>query len=111
MSLADNDCIPCKGGIPPLTPEQIAPLASEVPGWSVVDHRHIERTYALPSYRAALDFTNAVAELAESQNHHPDLLLTWGKVGVTLWTHKIDGLAEADFVMAAKIDRLAASAS
>ena len=110
MTLADQTCVPCRGGVPPLTPEQIAPLAGQVPDWEVVEHHHITRTFPWPDYRAAVDFTVAVAELAEEQGHHPDLLLRWGQVVVTLWTHKIDGLAEADFVMAAKIDRLAEAA-
>lgn len=111
MTLADQTCVPCRGGIPPLTPQQIAPLAEQVPGWEVVDHHHVARSFAFPDFRAALAFTNAVGALAEEQGHHPDILLRWGEVAITLWTHKIDGLAEADFVMAAKIDRLAEQAA
>ena len=104
--LAKKQCIPCRGGVPPLTNEEIAPLAAEVPAWNVVDEHHLDRTYAFSNFREALDFTNQVGELAEEQGHHPDIYLAWGKVGVQLWTHKIDGLTESDFVMAAKIERL-----
>jgi 4a-hydroxytetrahydrobiopterin dehydratase len=92
--------------VPPLTDDEIRPLASEVPEWRVVDAHHLERDFGFPDFRAALDFTNAVGELAEEQGHHPDLHLAWGRVVVTTWTHKIDGLTESDFILAAKIDRL-----
>ena len=77
-----------------------------VPGWKAVDEHHITRTITFPDFRQALDFVNRVGEVAEQQGHHPDILLTWGKAEVTLWTHKINGLSESDFIMAAKIDRL-----
>jgi 4a-hydroxytetrahydrobiopterin dehydratase len=107
MSLADRTCQPCQGGMPPLTPDQVAPLARQVPEWEVVDNHHLEREFRFPDFVTALGFVNAVGAEAESQGHHPDLELSWGRVGVTLYTHKIDGLAEADFVLAARIDRLA----
>jgi 4a-hydroxytetrahydrobiopterin dehydratase len=106
MALAEKTCIPCRGGVPPLTAGEIRPLAGEVPDWKVVDDHHIERAFDFPDFRKALDFTNAVGELAEDQGHHPDIYLAWGKVRVTTWTHKIDGLTESDFILAAKIDRL-----
>jgi 4a-hydroxytetrahydrobiopterin dehydratase len=106
MPLADQDCVPCRGGIPPLTAEQIAPLAQHVPDWTVTDEHHLSRTWTLPDFKAALELVNRIGALAEEQGHHPDLELAWGRVGVTLFTHKIDGLAEADFILAAKIDRL-----
>ncbi len=74
-------------------------------GWRVVDGHHLEKSYEFPDFRQALDFTNQDGELAEEQNHHPDLFLAWGKVKVSIWTHKIDGLTESDFVFAAKADR------
>ena len=104
--LAEKKCIPCRGGVPPLTGDEIAPLVGEIPAWSIIDGHHLDRTYTFSNFREALDFTNQVGELAEEQGHHPDLYLAWGKVGVQLWTHKIDGLTESDFVMAAKIERL-----
>jgi 4a-hydroxytetrahydrobiopterin dehydratase len=106
MGLSEKTCVPCRGGVPPLTDDEIRPLASEVPEWRVVDAHHLERDFGFPDFRAALDFTNAVGELAEEQGHHPDLHLAWGRVVVTTWTHKIDGLTESDFILAAKIDRL-----
>jgi len=72
--------------------------------WDVVDEHHLEKTFKFSNFRKALDLTNAVGELAEEQNHHPDIFLAWGKVKVTIWTHKIDGLTESDFVFAAKTD-------
>ena len=75
-------------------------------GWRVVNEHHLEREFKFPDFRQALAFTNRVGQLAESQNHHPDIYLAWGKVKLTLWTHKIDGLTESDFVFAAKVDQL-----
>ena len=104
--LAEKQCIPCRGGVQPLTGEEITPLAREIPTWNVMENHHLERTYTFGNFREALDFTNQVGALAEEQGHHPDIYLAWGKVGIQLWTHKIDGLTESDFVMAAKIERL-----
>ena len=106
MSLAGKQCVPCRGGVPPLQGEELENLKSQVPGWQVVQGHHLTRTYPFPDFRAALDFTNRVGELAEQQGHHPDLYLSWGKVEVRIWTHKIDGLTESDFILAAKIDQL-----
>ena len=105
--LADQECIPCRGGVPPLKGAALAALHRQVgEGWRVVDEHHLEKTFPFKNFREALAFTNRVGELAEAQNHHPDLSLAWGKVTVTIWTHKIDGLTESDFVFAAKTDRL-----
>jgi 4a-hydroxytetrahydrobiopterin dehydratase len=106
--LASKECIPCRGGIPPLEGEDLAELAEALGGdWQVVDGHHLEKTYRFPDFQQALDFTNRIGALAEKVNHHPDICLGWGRVQVTLWTHKIDGLADADFIWAAKADRLA----
>ena len=106
--LADKICTPCRGGVPPLAVEELDALAAELAGgWQVIDGHHLEKEYRFPDFRLALDFTNLIGELAEEVNHHPNIFLTWGKVRVELWTHKIDGLNEADFVWAAKADRLA----
>lgn len=106
--LADKICTPCRGGVPPLAGEELNALAAELAGgWQVIDGHHLEKEYRFPDFRRALDFTNLIGELAEEVNHHPNIFLTWGKVRVELWTHKIDGLNEADFVWAAKADRLA----
>lgn len=105
--LADRTCEPCRGGVPPLTAEQIEPLAAALDeAWSVVDGHHLHRRYAFDDFAGALAFVVAVGGLAEQQGHHPDFELGWGRVVITLYTHKIDGLAEADFVLAARIDRL-----
>jgi 4a-hydroxytetrahydrobiopterin dehydratase len=105
--LAQKECVPCKGGVPPLSAAQIAPLAVQTPEWEVVEDHHLRRELSFPDFRKALDFVVEVGELAEQQGHHPDIHLAWGKVGIEIWTHKIDGLTESDFVLAAKIDRLA----
>jgi 4a-hydroxytetrahydrobiopterin dehydratase len=104
-SLAERSCVPCRGGVPPLGAAEIAPLLAQLDGWQVVDGHHLERTYRLPNFAAALDLVNRIGAIAEAQNHHPDLLLAWGRVGVTIWTHKINGLTESDFIFAAKCDR------
>lgn len=105
--LADMQCVPCRGGVPPLEGEELDRLAQELgAGWEVVDDHHLRKEYSFPDFRLALDFVNRVGELAEEQDHHPDLYLTWGKARVEIWTHKIDGLTESDFVFAARTERL-----
>jgi 4a-hydroxytetrahydrobiopterin dehydratase len=107
-ALAAKQCVPCKGGVPPLAGDALRALVEQLGGdWKVVDGHHLEKTYRLRDFREALDFTNRVGEMAEQQHHHPDISLAWGRVGVTIWTHKIDGLTESDFVFAAKCDALA----
>ena len=103
--LADRQCVPCKGGVPPLTAPEIAPLLAQLEGWQVVDAHHLEKTYRLANFAQALELVNRIGAIAEEQNHHPDLSLAWGRVGVKIWTHKINGLTESDFVFAAKCDR------
>ena len=103
--LCDKTCVACKGGVPPLTAEEIAPLAEQVPEWTVVDHHHLRRIFKFPDFVAALAMVNRVGALAEQQRHHPVITLTWGRITIEIWTHKIDGLTESDFVLAAKIDR------
>jgi 4a-hydroxytetrahydrobiopterin dehydratase len=106
-ALADKDCVPCKGGMPPLKGEELAAVARALGGnWQVVEEHHLEKEYKFKDFREALDFTNRVGELAEAQGHHPDIYLAWGRVKLTIWTHKIDGLTESDFVLAAKADQL-----
>ena len=104
--LAQKECIPCKGGVPKLEGAELDALIEQVGnGWRVADGHHLEKLYKFENFRQALDFTTRVGELAEEQNHHPDLYLSWGKVKITIWTHKIDGLTESDFVFAAKADQ------
>ena len=104
--LASKTCVPCRGGVPPLKGKELEDLAKQVSAWKVVNGHHLTRVFAFPDFKAALAFVNRVGELAESQGHHPDILLSWGKAEVTTWTHKIDGLTESDFILAAKIDKL-----
>jgi 4a-hydroxytetrahydrobiopterin dehydratase len=105
--LAQKECIPCKGGVQPLKGEALQTLQQQLGGgWRVVQEHHLEKEFTFKDFREALAYTNRVGELAEKNNHHPDIYLTWGRVKITLWTHKIDGLTESDFVMAAKIERL-----
>jgi len=107
--LASKTCVPCRGGVPPLGGQELADLQKQVDGWSVVQEHHINKSFTFPDFRQALAFVNKVGELAEEQGHHPDIYLTWGKVEIKTWTHKIDGLTESDFILAAKIDQLARS--
>lgn len=104
--LAGKTCVPCRGGVPPLKGEELLKLAGQVSGWNVIDEHHITKTFTFPDFRQALAFTNKVGELAEQQGHHPDIFLTWGKVDIKTWTHKINGLTESDFILAAKIEKL-----
>lgn len=104
--LASKTCVPCRGGVPPLKGADLEKLHSQVRLWKVVNEHHITRTFVFPDFKQALGFVNRVGEVAEQQGHHPDILLAWGRAEVTLWTHKIEGLTESDFIMAAKIDQL-----
>ena len=104
--LAKKSCIPCRGGVPPLKGTQLADLQEKLKNdWKIINEHHLEKEYSFKNFKEALDFTVKVGELAENQDHHPDIFLTWGKVKVTIWTHKIDGLTESDFIFAAKTDR------
>jgi len=105
--LAEQECKPCKGEVEKLQADALARFSRDLGGhWRVVNEHHLEKEYKFKNFRDALAFTNKVGELAESQGHHPDLYLAWGKVKLTIWTHKIDGLTESDFVLAAKADKL-----
>ena len=106
-TLADKECVPCKGGTPRLRGGDLARLTTELGGgWKVVDEHHLEKEFKFKNFCEALAFTNQVGELAESVNHHPDIFLAWGLVKLTLWTHSIGGLSEADFIFAAKVGKL-----
>jgi 4a-hydroxytetrahydrobiopterin dehydratase len=104
--LAAKTCVPCRGGVPPLEGEELSRLQKQVEGWDVVKGHHLHKAYTFPDFKNALAFVNRVGEVAEEQGHHPDIYLTWGKVEITIWTHKIDGLTESDFILAAKLDQL-----
>ena len=105
--LASKECVPCKGGVPPLKGGDLENLSKEIsPEWNVVDEHHLEKEFIFSNFQEALAFTNLVGEMAEEQGHHPDIYLAWGKVKIVVWTHKIDGLTESDFIFAAKSDSL-----
>ena len=105
--LANEECIPCRGDVPPLEGEELDSFMSRLGGdWELIDRHHLSCTFRFPDFRQALDFTNQVGELAESVDHHPDIYLAWGQVRVEIWTHKVDGLTSADFVFAAKTTAL-----
>lgn len=104
--LADQRCVPCQGGTPSLTPAQIAPLLAQLEGWTVEGNKKLEKSYRFKNFVQAVEFVNALTQVAEQEGHHPDLYVRWGEVRVYLWTHKIDGLTESDFFMAAKVDRV-----
>lgn len=103
--LAQKECVPCKGGVPPLAGKDLDALLQKLGGgWQVKDEHHLEKAYSFKDFAEALEFTNRVGAIAEAQGHHPDIHLSWGKVVLKIWTHKIDGLTESDFVLAAKAD-------
>jgi 4a-hydroxytetrahydrobiopterin dehydratase len=103
--LASKHCVPCRGGVPPLAGDELKTLAGRLGGgWAVVDGHHLDKTFTFDDFRQALAFTNRVGEIAEAEGHHPDVYLAWGKVRLTIWTHKVDGLTESDFILAAKAD-------
>jgi len=104
--LATKHCVPCRGGVPPLSADQIIPLIDQLRGWEVIQTHHLTKNYEFPDFVSALRFVNRIGEVAEQEGHHPDIYLTWGKVRIQTYTHKIDGLSESDFILAAKIDEL-----
>jgi 4a-hydroxytetrahydrobiopterin dehydratase len=108
-ALADQQCLPCKGGTPPLSQEEYAPLLDQLCGWEVLGGTKLRKGFKFKDFVDAVAFVNRITEVAEAEGHHPDLFVAWGRVDVDLWTHKIGGLSSSDFIMAAKIDRVAAS--
>ncbi len=106
MSLSKKECVPCKGGVPPLNGDELEQLEKQVDGWEVIEKHHIMKTFKFSNFVKALAFVNKVGEIAEEQGHHPDIFLTWGKARIEICTHKINGLTESDFILAAKIDEI-----
>jgi 4a-hydroxytetrahydrobiopterin dehydratase len=107
--LTQESCVPCQGGVPTLTDREIADLLPQVAGWTVAEAggvKRIQREFSFPDFRTAMAFTVQVGELAEREGHHPDIHLAWGRVVVETWTHKIRGLHQNDFILAAKINEL-----
>jgi len=106
VNLADKQCIPCRGGVPPLSAERAGELLAELGGgWQLDAAGHLTREYSFSNFAEALAFANRVGAIAEEQAHHPDLHVAWGKCRVDIWTHKINGLTESDFYLAAKVSR------
>jgi 4a-hydroxytetrahydrobiopterin dehydratase len=104
--LAEKTCVPCKSGVPPIKGAALAELVAKLGGdWNVVSEHHLEKAYVFNNFRGALDFTNTAGAIAEEQGHHPEITLEWGRAAVRTWTHKIDGLTESDFILAAKLDK------
>ena len=107
-ALAEKSCVPCRGGVPPLSHDEAERFHAQAPDWSLLEEsRRIQRTFRFDNFAQSLAFVNKIGALAESEGHHPDITFGWGYVSVLLYTHKIKGLHENDFIMAAKIDRLA----
>jgi 4a-hydroxytetrahydrobiopterin dehydratase len=104
--LAERQCVPCRGGVPSLQGEEITKLQSQLDGWEVVNEHHLRKEYKFEDFKDTQAFVNQVGQLAEEQWHHPDICYGWGRAEITIWTHKIDGLTESDFILAAKIDAL-----
>ena len=104
--LSEKKCVPCHGGVPALTREDVIPLLRQLHGWDVIDNHHLRKSISFPDFARALAFVNEVGALAEREAHHPDIHLAWGKAAIEIWTHKVDGLTESDFILAAKIDAL-----
>jgi len=105
--LANRVCVPCKGGLPPLKGKELKALQNQLGnGWNVINEHHLKKKWKFDDFESALNFTNKIGSLAEDQGHHPDIYLAWGKVEIKMWTHKISGLTESDFILAAKIDRI-----
>jgi 4a-hydroxytetrahydrobiopterin dehydratase len=102
--LAHKKCIPCSKGTPALKGKELQKLLEQVPSWHIVEEHHLEKSYTFPDFKQALHFVNQVGAIAELEGHHPDIYLSWGKVTIQIWTHKIDGLSESDFILAAKCD-------
>jgi 4a-hydroxytetrahydrobiopterin dehydratase len=106
MNLASKHCVPCHGGMPALTAAEVAPLAAQLEGWRVEEDRRLKKTYRFADFVGAVAFVDALTPVAEAEDHHPNLAVRWGAVGVTLWTHANDALTENDFILAAKLDRV-----
>jgi 4a-hydroxytetrahydrobiopterin dehydratase len=104
--LAGKTCVPCRGDTPPLKGAELEELSRQIPDWEIVEDHHLKKEFRFRDFREALDFVNRVGELAEEQGHHPDVAFGWGWAEITVFTHKIDGLTESDFVLAAKVDGL-----
>lgn len=103
--LSKKHCVPCRGGVPPLEGAKITELHEQLPaGWEVVREHHLTKTFKFKDFVTGLAYVNKVGAIAEEEGHHPDIYLAWGQVRMDIWTHKVDGLTESDFIFAAKAD-------
>lgn len=107
MSLSKKTCVPCTSGANKLTQAECEDLLKQIAGWKIEDgNKKILKSYKFSDFMQAMNLANEIAELAEAENHHPDLLVRWGELKIEIWTHKVDGLTENDFILASKIDSL-----
>jgi 4a-hydroxytetrahydrobiopterin dehydratase len=104
MNLAEKKCLACTGDLPRLSAEEQKNLIKELNDWKIDQDGHLNRVLKLDDFKAAITLANRVGDIAEAEGHHPDLLVRWGELAVTIWTHKVNGLTESDFILAAKID-------
>ena len=105
--LAKKECKACEAGTPPLKGDALKQMQNRLNGgWQVLDEGRLEKQFKFPDFRRALEFVNRVGEIAEEQNHHPDIYFTWGQARIQIWTHAVHGLTENDFILAARIDEL-----
>lgn len=113
MDFANKHCVPCEGGTPPLSEEKEEKFLKDIPGWQIVrDGTHrLRRQFKFKDFKEALVFVNKVGEIAEAEQHHPDICFTWGKVQIDLFTHAVGGLSENDFILASKINKLGESSA
>ena len=107
--LASKTCVPCEGGVPPLKGDELKEYEQQLPGWQVVEGHHLVRDFSFPDFKSALAFVNRVGDIAEEEGHHPEIKFTWGKARVSIWTHKVNGLTESDFILAAKVSKIASN--
>jgi 4a-hydroxytetrahydrobiopterin dehydratase len=109
ICLANKTCIPCQGGVPPLGPNEINELLRQLKqNWELNEKGHLNKSFTFNNFIESMHFANRIATLAEEEGHHPDLTISWGLCRVEIWTHKINGLTESDFILAAKIENLMA---
>jgi 4a-hydroxytetrahydrobiopterin dehydratase len=105
--LSNKSCVPCRGGVPPLNAQEIESYRKQVgTSWKVNSQGHLHKEFIFDDFMGAMNLANKIAVVAEKEGHHPDLTIAWGKCTVEIWTHKINGLTESDFILAAKIDQL-----
>ncbi len=106
MSLSKKTCIACTKGMPTLTVDECREFLKQINGWTLEGGKKILKSYKFKDFMSAMNLANKIADVAEHENHHPDLLVRWGELKIEIWTHKVDGLTESDFILAAKIDEL-----